>query len=101
MRSRYAAYVLKKEDYLLATWHSSSRPRSIDLDDDAVTWTGLTVLRRESLGKNRAIVEFSATFEAPGSATTQRLHEISRFVKEGPHWFYVDGDHPQKSSALV
>jgi SEC-C motif-containing protein len=29
MRSRYSAYVLKREDYLLATWHPSTRPASL------------------------------------------------------------------------
>ena len=31
MRSRYTAYVLKLEDYLLATWHPSTRPQQLDL----------------------------------------------------------------------
>ena len=31
MRSRYAAYVLKLEDYLLATWHPRTRPPSLSL----------------------------------------------------------------------
>ena len=29
MRSRYAAYVLKLDAYLLATWHPSTRPREL------------------------------------------------------------------------
>jgi SEC-C motif-containing protein len=31
MRSRYSAYVLKREDYLLATWHPSTRPANLKL----------------------------------------------------------------------
>ena len=30
MRSRYSAYVLKLEDYLLATWHPDTRPRQLE-----------------------------------------------------------------------
>ena len=41
MRSRYAAYVLKLDSYLLATWHPSTRPSSIDLDTPK--WLGLQV----------------------------------------------------------
>ena len=32
MRSRYSAYVLGLEDYLLATWHASTRPLVQRLD---------------------------------------------------------------------
>ncbi len=31
MRSRYTAYTLGREDYLLATWHRGSRPVSLGL----------------------------------------------------------------------
>ena len=31
MRSRYSAYVLGLEVYLLATWHVSTRPAVLDL----------------------------------------------------------------------
>lgn len=30
MRSRYSAYVLALEPYLLATWHADQRPHSLD-----------------------------------------------------------------------
>jgi uncharacterized protein YchJ len=31
MRSRYSAYALGLEEYLLATWHPSTRPEKLDL----------------------------------------------------------------------
>ena len=34
IRSRYSAYVLGLADYLRATWHASTRPAMLDLDDD-------------------------------------------------------------------
>jgi SEC-C motif-containing protein len=40
MRSRYSAFAVGDPAYLLATWHPSTRPRSLSLDDD-VRRTGL------------------------------------------------------------
>ena len=45
MRSRYSAYVLGLESYLLTTWHPSTRPAALNLAEDAGTrWLGLEVL---------------------------------------------------------
>lgn len=88
MRSRYAAYVLGLADYLLATWHASTRPDA--LDDDAVRWLGLEVKRHEPAGDDAAIVEFVARYRAGGRG--HRLHETSRFRREDGRWYYVDGD---------
>ena len=90
MRSRYTAYTLQRADYLLATWHSSSRPASLDLTSSPQRWMGLTVKRHDQSDTGRAIVEFVARYKINGRA--YRLHEISRFVHEHEHWFYVDGD---------
>ena len=92
MRSRYSAYVLKLDDYLLASWHASTRPKRLDLAAETPTpkWLGLKVLRHESSGDS-AIVEFVAKFKV-GGGSAQRLHELSRFVREDGRWFYVDGD---------
>ncbi|TXI27019.1 MAG: hypothetical protein E6Q60_10860 [Nitrosomonas oligotropha] len=91
MRSRYTAYTLKREDYLLATWHSSTRPASLDLTGQpAQQWLGLTVKRHEQTAADQAIVEFAARYKINGRA--HRLHEISNFVREGGLWFYVDGE---------
>ncbi|MCU1437526.1 MAG: motif domain protein, partial [Naasia sp.] len=37
MRSRYSAFALGLPDYVRSTWHPSTRPGSLDLDDDS-TW---------------------------------------------------------------
>lgn len=97
MRSRYSAYVLKREDYLLATWHHSTRPAHLKLSaqQPAPSWLGLTVKRHESEG-DRALVEFVARLRY-GGGKAQRMHEISRFVREDGRWFYVDGEFPEKS----
>jgi SEC-C motif-containing protein len=91
MRSRYVAYGLGLEASLLATWHPSTRPASLDFDKEApLNWIGLTIKRHEQHGENKAIVEFVARYKVGGRA--HRLHETSRFVRENGMWFYVDGD---------
>ena len=96
MRSRYSAYVLGREDYLLASWHQSTRPTSLNLNAEAqTTWLGLAVKRHdvdpaEPANPDKAIVEFVARFKT-GGARAERLHEVSRFVRAEDRWFYLDG----------
>ncbi|QBE63899.1 YchJ family protein [Pseudoduganella lutea] len=113
MRSRYTAYTLKNEPYLLATWHASTRPTERIIDpDEPLQWLGLEVKSTLRLRQRKAdfggqghpdqdYVEFVARFRQHGKG--QRLHEISRFLREPdpalggtPRWFYVDGDFPTK-----
>lgn len=92
MRSRYTAYTLGNEAYLLSTWHASTRPTSLDLDaQPAPKWIGLKVLRHQQPDETHAVVEFIARHKINGRAF--KLQETSRFVKEEDgRWFYVDGD---------
>lgn len=91
MRSRYVAYALGREPYLLATWHASTRPASLALDTEPrPRWIGLAIKRHETQGEDRAIVEFVARYKIGGRA--HRMHETSRFVREDGRWFYIDGD---------
>jgi SEC-C motif-containing protein len=92
MRSRYSAYVMKLENYLLATWHPDTHPAMLDLADDNTKWLGLEIKRQQESG-DTAVVEFVARYKVAGRA--HRLHEISRFVREDGQWFYVDGEFPQ------
>lgn len=93
MRSRYSAYVLGLEGYLLATWHPSTRPPALDLaSEPQPKWLGLEVKVQTEAG-DRATVEFVARYRVGGRA--QRLHEISRFVREDGGWYYLDAiDEP-------
>lgn len=93
MRSRYSAYVLGLETYLLDTWHQSTRPDSLGLSMQVPkpTWLGLTVKRHENPTSDTAIVEFVARLRM-GGGSAERMHETSRFVREDGRWFYVDGD---------
>ncbi|MDE2368453.1 MAG: hypothetical protein KGN16_05720 [Burkholderiales bacterium] len=90
MRSRYSAYALGLEDYLLDTWHASTRPAAPLALDPALRWLGLELRREVAQDADRATVEFVARCKLGGRAS--RLHETSRFVREGGRWFYVDGD---------
>ena len=94
MRSRYCAYVRGARDYLLASWHPSTRPAAIE-PDDGVRWLGLSVKRHEQSGPDAAVVEFVARYRLGGAAAV-RLHEVSRFVREGERWYYVDGEFRER-----
>lgn len=91
MRSRYTAYTLNCEDYLLATWHHSTRPTALELATSShYQWLGLAIKHHEQPDSDRATVEFVARYKINGRA--YRLHEISRFVRSQGLWLYVDGD---------
>lgn len=89
MRSRYSAFVLDLRDYLLATWHASTRPPALPPPEPGLRWLGLQVKGQRQLDADHAVVEFVARSKLGGRA--HRLHETSRFVREGGRWFYVDG----------
>ena len=91
MRSRYTAFALCLESYLLATWHTSTRPASLRLDEPPTPkWIGLKVLHHRQQDESHALVEFVALYKINGRAF--KLHEISRFVFESGLWFYLDGE---------
>lgn len=91
MRSRYTAFTLRDTAYLLASWHASTRPQELTLDEQPPPkWIGLDVRAHRPLADDRAEVEFLARCRFGGRA--QRLHETSRFVKEDGRWYYLDGD---------
>jgi SEC-C motif domain protein len=90
MRSRYAAFVLGLRDYLLATWHPSTRPQQLEAAPESLRWLGLEVRRHRLIDAEHAEVEFVARSKQAGRA--MRLHERSRFVREAGRWFYVDGE---------
>jgi len=90
MRSRYSAFVNGLPDYLLATWHASTRPAVLEPDPPGLRWLGLEVRGHAQQDADHATVEFVARSKLGGRA--QRLHETSRFVREEARWLYVDGE---------
>ena len=92
MRSRFEAFRSDDADWLLRTWHPSSRPASLDLGNNP-RWRGLQIVDTHDggSGDSHGIVEFRATYLDDGGGLGI-LHERSRFVRESGRWFYVDGD---------
>ena len=92
MRSRYTAYAQLNDDYLLKTWHVSTRPEKLELDRNSVTWIGLKIINTEAGQADdvNGIVEFIARFKVCGKASI--LQERSRFIKENGQWFYIEAE---------
>jgi len=90
MRSRYVAYTLNDNDYLLKTWHSKTRPDEHPTNDK-LQWRGLDIISTDAGGENddQGIVEFRAKCRVNGESAG--LDESSEFVKEDGKWYYVDG----------
>ena len=90
MRSRYTAFVLENEAYLLHTWQAAFRPSTVEFEAGA-KWLGLDVKEFVTTGlqddQDTAQVEFVARVRVAGRAN--RLHERSRFVCEDGQWRYV------------
>jgi SEC-C motif-containing protein len=81
MRSRYSAYALGNEQYLLDSWHVSTRPKHIDVDPGA-QWIRLKIIEVQT---DR--VQFIATYRLNGKA--YKLSENSCFVLDDVKWFYL------------
>lgn len=91
MRSRYSAFVVRDEGYLLRTWAPETRPGEVDFDP-GMRWAGLEI---EETGDGTAFhqhgtVTFRARFTHDGEPG--ELHERSRFARYDGAWVYVDGD---------
>lgn len=93
MRSRYTAFALGDEEYLLESWHSSTRPHRLALDPTQ-RWVGLDV--EESSGGGLFDNEGTVAFEASYTQGSRRssVRERSRFVREDGLWRYLEAvDH--------
>ncbi|RUR41248.1 zinc chelation protein SecC [Vreelandella populi] len=94
MRSRYSAFAFGLTDYLLATWHISTRPDEL-LPDPHTQWKGLSIIKeipdvqKAPSQANTGYIHFRAYFKE--RARWHRLEENSRFVFEGCRWWYIDG----------
>ncbi|MBT2249541.1 YchJ family protein [Arthrobacter sp. BHU FT2] len=91
MRSRYSAFVVLDQDYLLRTWHPGTAPRNLELDPD-MRWRRLDIVATAGGGPfdTEGTVEFRAHYRQ--MAERGVLHEVSRFVRTSGRWLYVDGD---------
>ncbi len=101
MRSRYTAYSLRREHYLRATCHPTTRRQDLDLDE-RVKWIGLKIVRTQDGGPQdkEGLVEIVARYKIGGRA--HRLYEASRFVRRDGRWLYVSGKlTPSSSKPLI
>jgi SEC-C motif-containing protein len=91
MRSRYSAFALGLGPYLLASWHSSTRPADLE-PADGTTWRRLQIVDTVAGGADDVdgVVEFRAAYRTSEGAGL--LHERSRFVREDGRWYYLAGD---------
>jgi SEC-C motif domain protein len=91
MRSRYSAYAMGLVDYIRETWHASTRPETLSRFDAADKWLGLQIKDAPPATGDEGFVEFVARSKPKGGGAAIRLHERSRFIRDGGRWFYVDG----------
>jgi len=84
MRSRFSAFATGDALYLLETWHSSTRPAQLELDE-GMRWYRLDILATDRGGPLDRVgtVEFEAFYR--GGSQRER----SSFVKEGGRWLYL------------
>ena len=96
MRSRYSAFAIggpRLAEYLLATWHPSTRPPALELDG-STRWRRLDVVRTTAGGPfdTHGTVDFAAHYIDVPDGRRGVLREHSRFVREEGRWYYLDGD---------
>ena len=89
MRSRFEAFRSGDADWLLASWHPSTRPAALDLSHNP-RWRGLQIVDTVAgtAADDTGIVEFRATYLH--QRELQVLHERSRFIREAGRWYYLD-----------
>jgi len=92
MRSRYTAFVLEKEEYILQTWHARTRPKELNFADNPVVWLGLAVdpATPPDMNATEGVVSFTASYLENGQVC--HLHETSNFLLEDGKWLYLKGD---------
>jgi SEC-C motif-containing protein len=91
MRSRYSAFAVGDAAYLLATWHPTTRPATLELSADR-QWQRLEIVDVAAGGPfdQSGVVEFEAHYLA--AAGSGRQHERSSFLREDGRWYYVGGE---------
>ncbi len=89
MRSRYSAFAVGDEAYLLRSWHPDRRPARVELDPNT-EWIGLEILGsgEGTPLHNEGTVEFRARYREDGR--TSEVRENSRFLRHEGSWTYLD-----------
>jgi SEC-C motif-containing protein len=94
MRSRFSAFAVRDEPYLLRSWHPDTRPGQVDFDP-GMRWAALEIMETTegSAFHSTGTVTFRARYSQDGAKG--ELVERSRFVRHGGAWVYVDGVFPE------
>jgi len=102
MRARFSAFVLKKVDLIISTYHSSANAhleREQIASATELSWIKLEIIDapKPTTDSSYSYVEFKAWFIEEGKL--ECLHERSRFQKElreqHLQWCYLDGEHKE------
>jgi SEC-C motif-containing protein len=88
MRSRYSAFVVGDAAYLLATWHPTTRPRTLE--------TGGGRLRLEVIEAHGGLLDAEGSVHFRAHRTDGTAEERSRFVRDAGRWSYLG---PEGSAA--
>jgi len=93
MRSRFSAFALRStnprlDDYLLSSWHPSTRPATLEPDDGTV-WRKLQIVDTVAGGPDdeTGIVEFRASYR-DADGTYGMRGERSNFSRVDGRWVY-------------
>lgn len=90
MRSRFCAFVVGDEDYLLRTWNPLTRPEQLHLAEMDIRFYRLEILDKVAGGPldDTGVVEFEAFYKG---AAVGSQRERSSFSKVGKQWLYDAG----------
>ena len=91
MRSRFSAFALHDDAYLLKTWAPTTRPAELNSAENSLAWKYLQIVstHKGQVTDNNGTVEFKAFYEQHDELYL--IHELSRFKKEAGRWFYESG----------
>ena len=81
MRSRYSAFAVGDADYLLRTWHPTTRPSSVEPGDG---W-----LRLEVLAATGGLLDAEGTVQFRAHSLNGVVEERSRFTRDSGRWAYL------------
>ncbi len=92
MRSRYTAFVQQHARHIQSSWHITTRPKTLNFDDNPVVWLGLKIngCQKGLAADNSGEVDFTASYLEDGQLC--KLQEVSQFLQEDGLWYYAKGE---------
>lgn len=97
MRSRYTAYAVSDDAYVLATWDEATRPAVLFEEGEArPKWILLRVTDAKPVAEGADTGEVTFTATARTSQGAMRLSERSLFQRKDGRWVYVRALEPDE-----